>query len=284
MSMVALKFAYTHNMIAFIEKPTKSVGFEEIVDFLNVHLIMYALTVNPTIYVSCIEQFWSTAKAKTIDGETYIHALVDGKKIVITETSVRRDLQLTDAEGIDCFPNTTIFENLALMSPKTTAWNEFSSVMAYVIIFLATNEKFNFSKFIFDSLMKNLDGSNKFLMYPRFVQLFLDNQSDKPTSHKRIYVTLFHTKKIFANIRRTRKDFSGNVTPLFATMLVQYQSAVGEGSAIPTDPQHIPTIDQPSITQPITAPSTSQPKKTQKPRKPKRKDTEIPQSSGPTEL
>ncbi|GJV19842.1 putative ribonuclease H-like domain-containing protein [Tanacetum coccineum] len=45
--------------------------------------------------------FWSTTKAKTINEETQIHALVDGKKIVITESSVRRDLQLVDKEGKD---------------------------------------------------------------------------------------------------------------------------------------------------------------------------------------
>ncbi|GJR85050.1 putative ribonuclease H-like domain-containing protein [Tanacetum coccineum] len=59
--------------------------------------------------------FWSTAKAKTINGETHIHALVDDKKIVITETSVRRDLQFADEDGIDYLPNTTIFDNLKLM-------------------------------------------------------------------------------------------------------------------------------------------------------------------------
>ncbi|GKC53889.1 hypothetical protein Tco_1076634, partial [Tanacetum coccineum] len=108
--MAALKFADSHNMVAFLEKPTESSGFEEIVDFLNAHPIRYALTVNPTIYVSCIEQFWSTAKTKTINGETQIHALVDGKKIVIIESSVRKDLQFTDEDGIDCLPNTTIFD------------------------------------------------------------------------------------------------------------------------------------------------------------------------------
>ncbi|GJZ80862.1 hypothetical protein Tco_0645856, partial [Tanacetum coccineum] len=96
--MAALKFANTHNMVAFLEKPTESDGFEEIVDFLNSHSIRYALTVNPTIYVSCIDQFWSIAKTKTVNKETQIHALVDGKKIVITESSIRRDLQLADEE------------------------------------------------------------------------------------------------------------------------------------------------------------------------------------------
>ncbi|GKA18623.1 hypothetical protein Tco_0698538 [Tanacetum coccineum] len=151
--MAALKFADTHNMVAFLEKPTESAGFEEIVDFLNAHFIRYALTVNPTIYVSCIDQFWSTAKTKTINKETQIHALVDGKKIVITESFVRRDLQLADEEG--------------------------------------------------------------------------------------------------------------------------------EGLGQPTDPQHTPISDQPSITEQIIAQSSHQPKKTHKPRKPKSKVTQIPQSGEP---
>ncbi|GJZ35569.1 uncharacterized mitochondrial protein-like protein [Tanacetum coccineum] len=90
-----------------------------IVDFLNTSLIKYALTVNPTIYTSCIEQFWSTAKAKTVNGEVQLQALVDGKKIIITESTIRRDLQLEDAKGVNCLPNATIFKQLTLMGkPK----------------------------------------------------------------------------------------------------------------------------------------------------------------------
>nr|GEX94445.1 uncharacterized mitochondrial protein AtMg00810-like [Tanacetum cinerariifolium] len=63
------------------------------------------------------------------------------------------------------------------------------------------------------------------------------------------------------------------ITNLFPSMLVQ--NPMVEGSAIPTDPQHTPTILQPS---------SSQPKKTQKPRKPKRKVTEVPQPSKPMKL
>ncbi|GJY49608.1 putative ribonuclease H-like domain-containing protein [Tanacetum coccineum] len=52
--------------------------------------------------------------------------------------------------------------------PKTTAWNEFSSTMESAIICLATNQKFNFSKFIFEGMVRNLDNaSGKILMYPR---------------------------------------------------------------------------------------------------------------------
>ncbi|GKF14801.1 hypothetical protein Tco_0056263, partial [Tanacetum coccineum] len=73
--MAALRFAKTHNLVAFLSKPEESDGFEGIIDFLNASSIRYALTVNPTIYTSCINQFWATAKAKTINGEVQIQAL-----------------------------------------------------------------------------------------------------------------------------------------------------------------------------------------------------------------
>ncbi|GKF56029.1 hypothetical protein Tco_0166369, partial [Tanacetum coccineum] len=117
-------------MVAFLAKPIEIEGFEKIVDFLNTNPIKYALTVNPTIYTSCIEQFWATTKMKTVNGEVQLQALVDRKKVIITKTSVRRDLQLEDAEGIEyvrrdlqledaegieCLPDADIFEQLALI-------------------------------------------------------------------------------------------------------------------------------------------------------------------------
>ncbi|GJR13340.1 reverse transcriptase domain-containing protein [Tanacetum coccineum] len=103
--------------------------------------------------------------------------LVDGNKKIITESTMRRDLQLEDAEGVDCLPNATIFEQLALMG--TTAWNEFSSTMASAIICLATNQKFNFLKYIFESMVKNLENvSGKFLMYPRVLGFLIGEFDD----------------------------------------------------------------------------------------------------------
>nr|GFA06156.1 hypothetical protein [Tanacetum cinerariifolium] len=96
--MATLQFADTHNMVTFLSKTIKSDGFEQIVDFLNAHPIRYALTVNPTIYISYIKQFWSTAMTKPINGEAQLHAKVDGKTIIVTESSVRRDLRLADEE------------------------------------------------------------------------------------------------------------------------------------------------------------------------------------------
>ncbi|GJT87478.1 hypothetical protein Tco_1069195 [Tanacetum coccineum] len=88
--MTTLQFVDTHNLVVFLSKPTESEGFEQIVDRLNANPIRYALMINPTIYTSCIEQFWATVKVKTVNGEIQLQALVDGKKIIVTEASVRR--------------------------------------------------------------------------------------------------------------------------------------------------------------------------------------------------
>ncbi|GJU31876.1 hypothetical protein Tco_1175465, partial [Tanacetum coccineum] len=188
--------------------------------------------------------------------------------------SIRSDLQLDDAEGMDCLPNATIFKELTRMgyekisqrltfykaffspqwkflihtilqclSAKTTAWNEFSSTMASAIICLAINQKFNFSKYIFDNMVRNVDSMGTFLMYLRFVQVFLEKQVGDMSNHKWIYVTPSHTMKIFRNMKREGKGFFGRVKPLFLTMM-----------------------------------------KKQKSKKPRRKDTEVPQPSDPTTI
>ncbi|GJZ22233.1 hypothetical protein Tco_0559272 [Tanacetum coccineum] len=192
--MSNLKFAKTHNLVAFLEKPEESDGFEGIIYFLKASSIRYALTVNPTIYTSCIKRFWATAKVNTVNGEVQIQALVVGKKVIVTKISVRRALQLKDAEGTECLPNATIFAELERMGSKTTTWNEFSSTMAFAIICLALNQKFNFSMYIFDNMVKTLEGGVKFLMYLR---------------------------KVFANMKSEGKGFSRRVIPLFETMMVQ---------------------------------------------------------------
>ncbi|GJX07434.1 ribonuclease H-like domain-containing protein [Tanacetum coccineum] len=139
-------------------------------------------------------------KVKTVNGVRQLQALIDKKKMIITESSIRSDLHLEDAGGTDCLPTATIFEELARMG-------------------------------------------------------FINQQLGDMSHHKKIYVNPFHTKKIFANMKREGKDFSGRITPLFDTMMVQASEEVGEDSDHPTDSNQIPIVDQPS--------TSSQPKKKQ---------------------
>nr|GEV86112.1 putative reverse transcriptase domain-containing protein [Tanacetum cinerariifolium] len=231
-------------------------GFEQIIDFLSGSYIHYALTVNPHIYILCIKQFWNTASVKRSDDVTRLQALVDRKKIVISEVVVREILQLDDAEGVVCLPNEEIFAGLAQMgyekpstkltfykaffssqwkflihtilqslSAKRTSWNEFSTAMASAVICLSKGQKFNFSKYIFDSLVRNVDSSSKFYMYPRFIQLIIQNQVSDLFTHTTRFISPALTQKVFANIRRVGKGFSGVKTPLFEGMLAARQLA-----------------------------------------------------------
>ncbi|GJU19392.1 hypothetical protein Tco_1152734, partial [Tanacetum coccineum] len=137
-------------------------------------------------------------------------------------------------------------------SSKSTAWNEFSLNIASAVICLANNQKFNFSKLIFD-------------------EPFNDT-----------YETPKHTQKVFTNMRRKGKSFSGAVTPLFQSMLA-IQAVEGEGSGQPSEPQPTPSPVPPSHEVHVTT-VASHPQKTQTPRRAKRgQDTKIPQSGGPPE-
>nr|GEY40473.1 hypothetical protein [Tanacetum cinerariifolium] len=204
--MTTPTFAKTHNLIAYLVKPAESEGFEQIIDFLNGSSVRYAFTVSPTIRTSCIKQFWSTAKVKTINDEVRVQALIDGKKC---------------------------------LSAKTTSWNEFSSTIASTIICLTTNQKFNFSRYILLSLVKNIEARVPFYMFLRFVQLLVDHQLGDMSHHQDIYDNLSLTKKGFSNMKRVSTGFSRVITPLFESMLVQAAEEVGEAQAdvsISTEP------------------------------------------------
>nr|GEU60405.1 reverse transcriptase domain-containing protein [Tanacetum cinerariifolium] len=135
----------TLNMVSFrvaeVGKTLNSVGhcllagkhiqaFDQILDFLNASVIKYALTVNPTIYVSCIKQFWSSISLKMTNDVVCLQALIDRRKVIITEDTVHQVLLLDDAKSIDCLPNEEIFAELERMgyekpSTKLTFYKAF---------------------------------------------------------------------------------------------------------------------------------------------------------------
>nr|GEV53291.1 hypothetical protein [Tanacetum cinerariifolium] len=87
----------------------------EIVDFVEASHIRYALTFNPTVYVSHIRQVWSTVRIETTEDGTKILATVDGMLRTVSESSIRRNLKLNDEAGISSLLDAELFENLQLM-------------------------------------------------------------------------------------------------------------------------------------------------------------------------
>ncbi|GJX17866.1 putative ribonuclease H-like domain-containing protein [Tanacetum coccineum] len=270
------KLAETHNLVAFLEKPEESNGFEGIIDFLNASSINYALTVNPIVYESCIQQFWAIAKAKTVNGECQIQTLVDKKKVIITEKSVRSDLMLEDAEGTECLLNdfwatakakTVNGERQiqALVDKKKVIITE-KSVRSDLMLEDAEGTECLPNDVIFEQL--TLMGA-KTTAWNEFsstmasaIILFLDKQVEGMSKHKGIYVTPSHTKKIFANMKREGKGFSRRITPLFQTMMVQAPKDMGKDSAAPTDNNRLSSSpilpDQCGPTEPIPDEATNE--------------------------
>ncbi|GJT59755.1 hypothetical protein Tco_1003288 [Tanacetum coccineum] len=248
--MANLEFCDKHDIIAYLQKFERSEGFHQIIDFLNASHIQYALIENPTIYVSFIKQFWRTATARTsATGEVELIATIDGQEKTITEASLRRHLKLEDNGGVTTLPNSEIFEQLALMGYATDS-DKLTFQKATAIICLATTRTFNFSKFIFDAMVKNLDNPHKFLMYPRFIQIYLNKQRRLLQPHTRTYTTHVLTQKVFSNMKRVTKGYSGEDIPLFASMITASETSPSRITSSPSlSPQHTP----------FTALSTSQP-------------------------
>nr|GEY68895.1 putative ribonuclease H-like domain-containing protein [Tanacetum cinerariifolium] len=141
-----------------------------------------------------------------------LQALVDKKRVVVTEAAINNALHLDDAEGVDCLPNEEIFTELARMgyekpttkltfykaffssqwkflihtilqsmSAKRTSWNEFSSAMASAVVCVSTGDL---------------------------------------STHSIKYISPALTQKVFANIRRVGKECLGVETSLFKGMIV----------------------------------------------------------------
>ncbi|GJX40143.1 putative ribonuclease H-like domain-containing protein [Tanacetum coccineum] len=252
-TMAVLDSCPKHNMVAYLEKTEGNAEFHEIIDFLR-----------------------------------------RSKPVSISEASIRSDLLFDDANGIDSLPNQAIFDaiqlmgyegdltvltfNKALFSPqwrflfhtmnhclssKSTSWDQIPTNIATVVICLTSNQKYNFSKLNFDGMIRHLDAKKKFVMYPRFISIFLDKQLANvpvPLDHFPINTL---TSKVFSFMVKKGKYFSGKVTPLFAAMLVQPTADEGAPSKIPSEAQLTPS-PAPTSEVPIEPQTDSSPAHTSK--------------------
>nr|GEW46779.1 hypothetical protein [Tanacetum cinerariifolium] len=86
-------------------KSEHNIDFHPMVDFIEASPLRYALIVKPTMYVSHIRQFWSTARIETTKEGTQILTTVDGIHRTVTESSLRRNLKLQNEKGISSLPD-----------------------------------------------------------------------------------------------------------------------------------------------------------------------------------
>nr|GFB05566.1 hypothetical protein [Tanacetum cinerariifolium] len=116
--------------------------------------------------------------------------------------------------------------------------------MASAVICLSKGQNFNFSKYIFDSLVSNVDSSSKFYMYPRFIQLIIQNQVGDLSTYTTRYISPALTQKVFANMRRVEKGFSRVETPLFEEQSLPPQQPQSSPQAPPQATEFLTHIQQ----------------------------------------
>ncbi|GJT63113.1 putative ribonuclease H-like domain-containing protein [Tanacetum coccineum] len=158
-------------------------------DLARFNFLVLKVLLKPTQSTACLR--------KVINDVPHIRAKVAGKKILISEATIRADLLFDDENGVDCFPKQVIWDtlrdigyegNLAhltfskplfspqwkylvhvllhCLSPKSTSWEQFGTNIASALVGLATNQKFNFSLMILTGMLGHISNGTPFLMYP----------------------------------------------------------------------------------------------------------------------
>ncbi|GJV52503.1 putative ribonuclease H-like domain-containing protein [Tanacetum coccineum] len=135
--------------------------------------------VDPDLIGPWLQQFWAT-----INEVPHIRAMVAGKRILISEETIRADLLFDDADGVDCFPKQVIWDSLRDIGYEG-----------------------------------HITNGTPFLMYPRFIQLFLNKQLEGVTRPQSFLPSVTLPSKVFTFMRKNSPKFSGRITPLTSPML-----------------------------------------------------------------
>ncbi|GJR29192.1 hypothetical protein Tco_1105424 [Tanacetum coccineum] len=280
--MANIRTCNKHNMIACVEKTEHNADFHQIIDYLAGCSINYSLLVDPDLIGPWLQQFWATASLRVINEVSHIRAMVAGKRILISEETIRADLLFDDANGVDCFPKQVIWDSLRdigyegnlaqltfskplfspqwkylvhvllhCLSPKSTSWEQFGTNIASALVGLATNQKFNFSLMIMNGMLGHISNGTPFIMYPRFIQLFLNKQLEGVTRPTNFLPSVTLPSKVFTFMRKNSPKFSGRITPLTPPMLevvtalaaeeAQSESTHSQAENSPRDAQGTPT-------------------------------------------
>nr|GEZ88626.1 hypothetical protein [Tanacetum cinerariifolium] len=158
--------------------------------------------------------------------------------IVITEEVVREILQLNDAEGVICLLNEEIFAGLARMG-----YEKPSTKLTFYKAFFSTQWKF-FIHTILHSLSTKRTSWNEFSSAMASAMICL--------SSCQRYISPALIQKVFTNMRRVGKGFSGVETPLFEKEVVT--EVVSPTPTLPSPPSPVipssPPHQQPCPPQP----------------------------------
>ncbi|KAI3827812.1 hypothetical protein L1987_01897 [Smallanthus sonchifolius] len=209
---MARAFTSEFNLLAHTEPEWKGAAlqYREIVDFLNRSRISYAISADPIVSRPYLEQFWETAEHDCTVTPNVIRATLAGHDITFSEDTIRRFLQFrdlsTDPKAYpDYFVEGFWRQCMGYVGARDYAsykkmwvldqWRYFAHVMimcissrkagkdaighhlAAAMVGLSLNRGYNFSRYIFKAINDQINTAERFrfLLYPRFVQLLIND-------------------------------------------------------------------------------------------------------------
>ncbi|KAJ0839389.1 hypothetical protein HanPSC8_Chr14g0606221 [Helianthus annuus] len=205
-----LKFISSHNQVGYLAPPPVKHKqlYTSLIKGLNTCRIVHALRENPVVYESLIQDFWKTAKVEIVEGKGAIVAEIEKTKVIVTEQIIRDVLKFNDQETdpielpagtVEAILPRLSYEGkfpplvkkfvhpywrlllhmfLLCMTENRGGIDQLNTTQTAALICVITNEPFNYSRYILEAMKRNAIGlrKDKFLMYPRFVQMILNER------------------------------------------------------------------------------------------------------------
>ncbi|MFS7999958.1 hypothetical protein Hanom_Chr12g01172751 [Helianthus anomalus] len=203
-----------HNMVAYIDPEGKLDAYNEITQWLRESRINKAITFAMPVYKSLIKELLNPANVIEVDGKELIQGQVNKLNVNVSPNILNSVLELQDdANALDSIPimctrgcllrmkcTNDIFARqinkaklplqykfllhvlIQCISKSRAGYDMDGNDLVGLMVALVLNKPFNISKFIFVNMKENLrrtgsrTSSNKFWMYPRFLQMIMNVQ------------------------------------------------------------------------------------------------------------
>ena len=215
--VLLLKASTKNNVCAFLDPSSKNAGpFVGIIEFLSRSRIVHAITHSCTPYASPQRAFWNSAHIDCEVDPPVIVGQISGKTVTVSADIIRRMCDFKDHHEdpiiLDkylvrgCFmrlrydgdvcagvlnkanlcPQYKYLAHILLhcLGSRRGGFDEMRETIQSAFVALVLNIPFNFSEMVFTHMKENvtLKRENAYLMYPRFLQMIIDDQL--PDLHK----------------------------------------------------------------------------------------------------
>ncbi|KAI3773983.1 hypothetical protein L1987_48523 [Smallanthus sonchifolius] len=254
---MAHAFTSEFNLLALTQPEWKGAAlqYREIINFLNRSNINYAISADPVVSRLYLEQFWETTDQDCTVNPNVIRATVAGRDIAISEDTIRcvlqfKDLSTDPVSYPDYFVDGCLRQRMGYVGTMDYSsfkkmwvldqWRYFAYVMimclsarkagkdamghdlAAATVALSLNKGYNFLKYIYKSITDQINATDRFrfLLYPRFVQLLINDViPNLPAIGERLQVKRVD-KRVFAQFLKPGSvEPTPEHTPLFGHLI-----------------------------------------------------------------